>query len=111
MDRGIASMAVPTTEPTVVQLLACHWFANPQASDTADGMLRWWLPESEGVTLTQVTAGLAWLVEQGLIETKTSRDGRVRYRRNPAAKQAEFARLASPPTRTIRAPGGTPGGE
>lgn len=95
MEHGDFLMAAPLTEPRVVQLLSYHWCANPLASDSADGMHRWWLPESHAFTIGQVTAALTWMVGCGLLEEKATADGRIRYRRSSNASQAEFDRLAA----------------
>lgn len=87
-------MATPSSEPRLVQVLSSHWCVSPLASDTADGIQRWWLPISHGFTLQEVRAALAWMVSRGLVEENSTADGRVRYRRNPRASQLEFERLA-----------------
>jgi hypothetical protein len=63
----------------VVQELLAYWLAHPDASDTLDGICRWWLtgaryPES------LVDQTLVWLVEHGTVVAHRAADGRVRYR-------------------------------
>ena len=88
-------MPASSIEPRVVQLLSSHWCANPLASDTPDGMHRWWLPASHEFTLEQIDAALAWMVRRGLVLENTTADGRIRYCRSPSASQAELERLAA----------------
>ena len=57
---------------------------NPHASDTADGILEWWLlKQSISDEQTVVESALDMLVKQNLILFVTSADGRKHYYFNP----------------------------
>jgi len=63
----------------VVQELMAYWRAHPQASDTVEGICRWWFaagPSPQPV----VQRALAWLQEGGWVQAHRQADGRVRYR-------------------------------
>lgn len=61
--------------------LAHYFEANPLASDTAEGISRWWMPGEWGVTEAEVLEALVWLLREGVVEELIAADGRVRYRR------------------------------
>ena len=59
----------------VAQKLISYGIENPRASDTAEGIARWWI----GMPLEEVLPVLESLVELGIWE-KVGRDDRVLYR-------------------------------
>lgn len=62
-----------------VRQLTAYWLAHPHASDTLEGICRWWLSDaspSEPV----IEQALQWLLEHGVIAAHRAADGRVRYR-------------------------------
>ena len=62
-----------------VQELTAYWLRHPHASDTLEGISRWWLsasPFPEPV----VHQALAWLIESGVVAMQLAVDGRIRYR-------------------------------
>jgi Fe2+ or Zn2+ uptake regulation protein len=65
----------------VTQAIAAYLLANPQASDTAIGIARWWLPD-DAVSMDTVIAALNWMTDQEIIEARAAADGRTRYRRS-----------------------------
>lgn len=78
---------------TLVRVLAGYLHANPQASDTCDGALDWWLGPENGATWQQVQQALEVLVNLGVVVRVAAADGKVRYRcRN--TDTATLARLA-----------------
>lgn len=78
---------VTTTDdvnPALVRMLLLYLSRHPFASDTPQGMARWWLDDSAAVREATLLQALAWLEEQQLIERVTAPDGRVRFRRRAA---------------------------
>jgi len=72
-------MATPEDRNTVVEELLAYWLRHPHASDTLEGICRWWLAGA-AVPPPRVEAALAWLVERGAVAVYRSADGRSRYR-------------------------------
>lgn len=70
--------------------VALYISANPLASDTAEGIYRWWLGGAE-CSMDELLRALAWMKEQGLMEEQVALDGRARYRRS--ATDAELRRM------------------
>jgi len=68
---------VPTSgKPRIVYQILAYLTEHPQAQDTLEGILEWWLPEEQSKSRTgQVKEAL------GVLE-HTGRDGRVHYRMN-----------------------------
>jgi hypothetical protein len=64
-----------------VRALARYLLANPQACDTPDGILRWWLA-AYSVSMEELLSALEWMKQQGLVEELLAADGRLRYRRS-----------------------------
>jgi hypothetical protein len=62
-----------------VQALMAYWLAHPHASDTLEGICRWWL-NPDTLPAPRVEPALAWLVERGVVMIHRAADGRVRYR-------------------------------
>jgi len=61
----------------ILSYLAKH----PQASDTLEGIVEWWLIQQKIEYQTKVVRdALAELVERGLIVKEVTRDSRVHYR-------------------------------
>lgn len=85
----------------VVHALVTYLLAHPQASDTAEGIARWWLRTDATANSTLLQQALDWMEEQGLIERVVAGDGRVRWRRSEDADNFEraVARLGLPPGR------------
>jgi hypothetical protein len=85
----------------VVHALVAYLLAHPQASDTAEGIARWWLRADVPVNSTLLQQALDWMEGQGLIESVVAGDGRVRWRRSEDAAGFEraVAELGPPPGR------------
>jgi len=62
-----------------MQELTAYWLAHPDASDTLEGICKWWLT-GVPIPLALVEQALAWLTERGAVEANLAADGRVRYR-------------------------------
>jgi hypothetical protein len=74
MDEGLDLDAI-------VCALAQYLRANPQASDTAEGIRRWWFDTELEVTMKRLEIALGWLRDRRVIEEVRALDGRMRYRR------------------------------
>ena len=57
--------------------------AHPQASDSLEGIVSWWLPARFLAARELVQASLDRLVAQGLVERTRLADGTIVYRRPP----------------------------
>jgi hypothetical protein len=69
--------SLPSPAPEILEYLARH----PDAQDTIDGILHWWVLESCIRQWTpKIAETVAELVERGLLEQKCSGDGQVFYR-------------------------------
>jgi hypothetical protein len=73
---------------TIVRALAEVWLARPQASDTAEGIGRWWFDREGIVTNKELVNALEWMVRHELIAEVDAVDGRCRYCR--AASDDQF---------------------
>ena len=57
---------------------------HPDAQDTLQGIVEWWLLEQEIKSrITQVEQALSQLVEKGLVLENKRRDSQTRYKINP----------------------------
>ena len=69
-----------TDESGVAHLILAYLLANPDAQDTLEGIVEWWLLHQHILQQTHnVKQALAELTERGLITTRTGADSRVRY--------------------------------
>jgi len=66
--------------PAIVAALAQYLRLHPFASDTADGILRWWLG-SDFATMEELLMALDFLQRRHAVDVVTAADGRLRYRR------------------------------
>jgi hypothetical protein len=70
-------------EPGLAQLsdeILCYLRAHPQAADTVDGIVEWWLPrQRHDDAVNRVQHALDKLVARGLVEQMTLVDGTVLY--------------------------------
>lgn len=62
-----------------VQALTVYWLRHPHASDSLEGICRWWL-NTPPLPAPLVEQALVWLVERGVVVAQHAADGRVRYR-------------------------------
>ena len=58
--------------------------SNPHASDTLDGIGRWWLANDETISREDLSRALDKLVADGRFEIYTSPDGHCRWRKRHA---------------------------
>ena len=70
--------------------LARYMSANPLASDTPDGIYRWWLGPDHG-SMPKLLQALDWMKARGLMEEQVALDGRTRYRRTASDEQLDEA--------------------
>jgi hypothetical protein len=75
-----ANPSLPSPAPEILDYLATH----PEAQDTIDGILHWWVLDScIRSWAPRITETVAQLVERGFLEQKPSADGHVFYRVSP----------------------------
>lgn len=73
-------MSQIASQRELIGRLARYLRVNPLASDTREGIARWWLGV-DCVDPAILDDALAWLVVDGVVECVHAADGRVRYRR------------------------------
>jgi hypothetical protein len=62
---------------------------HPNAADTLEGILNWWLPRQRYETEQQrIAQSLEYLVMQGLVSKKVLSDGTILYLRNEEGREA-----------------------
>jgi hypothetical protein len=72
--------SLPSPAPEILDYLARH----PDAQDTIDGILHWWVLDSCLLQWApKITEAVAELVDRGFLERKPSPDGHVFYRVSP----------------------------
>jgi len=82
----------PRRSPIFYEILA-YFVDHPQAQDTVEGIVEWWLLEQRiKQATTQVKAALEQLVAEGLVIIREGTAGRVYYRVN-RQKLREIRRL------------------
>jgi len=62
-----------------VRALVAHWLSAPNASDTVEGILMWWLRD-RGLSEREVVQALDWLAARGVVVSSQAADRKVRYR-------------------------------
>jgi hypothetical protein len=82
----------------VVRSLARYFQDYPLASDTPEGIGRWWLEPSMSARQSTVIAALEWMTQHELVEQVRSTDGRVRYSRVDTEPDFEQRVLSLLPT-------------
>lgn len=72
--------SLPSPAPEILDYLARH----PDAQDTIDGILHWWVLDScIRSWAPKIADTVALLVEQGFLAEKSSGDGHIFYRVSP----------------------------
>jgi len=75
-----ADSSLPSPAPEILDYLARH----PDAQDTIDGILHWWVLDAcIRKWAPRIAQTVARLVERGFLEEKPSPDGHVFYRVSP----------------------------
>lgn len=69
------------TMPALVRQLLMYSRAHPDASDSADGIARWWLDPHVPVDVQALDEALEFLVARGAFAQRRATDGRRRFRR------------------------------
>ena len=65
-------------DPIVDEILS-YWRNHPNACDTVEGIMEWWLT-GRAVSRSEVEEALSKLVSRGLVIRQARKDGRVFYR-------------------------------
>lgn len=74
---------------TVVSQLNIYLREHPNSADTAEGITRWWFDAPLRPTTEQVSAALRWMQALGVVEALHAADGKVRYRLQRSAGDAD----------------------
>lgn len=91
-------------QPKISQQILAYLVEHPQAQDTLEGILHWWILEQELKNWRrEVEAALAELVAQGLVLERPAGDGRAHYRIN-RRKTAQVRALLKPTEETQAQP-------
>ena len=65
---------------TIIENIRCYLGLNPNAADTLDGVMKWWLSNGlRNVSKESVQEGLEFLLKQGVIKRSKSIDGKEIY--------------------------------
>jgi hypothetical protein len=76
-------------ESDVMEEILSYLRNHPNAADTLDGILNWWLPRQRYETeQKRIEQGLEHLVTQGLVSKKVLSDGTILYLRNEEGRKA-----------------------
>jgi len=73
----------PVEKAEIIRRIMGYMAEHPEAQDTLDGILHWWLLEREiKFQIEKVKEALSELVQRGLILEYKSEDSRIHYRMN-----------------------------
>lgn len=76
-----------STDAAVIRAIVRHLRRHPDAKDTAEGILAWWLPAGgTGLTVEDVQRAAATLCEQGWLEVRVFGPSRIVYGLNGARR-------------------------
>lgn len=80
-------------ESQIAYEILAYLAKNPDAQDTLDGIVEWWLlAQHIERHVAKVKSALTELISQGLIEERRSEDSRIYYRLN-RRKEKEIANM------------------
>ena len=98
-----------STTPALVRQLLMYTHEKPNASDSAQGIARWWLDPRVCVDLRALGEALEFLVDRGVFAERLAADGRRSYRRigSDAQLQQLLAELEAGSAAGSNNPGGT----
>lgn len=85
----------------IVRTLACYLDSHPNASETLLGIERWWLEPHMSVRHSDLAQALQWLERNGLMQSTTAADGRVRYSRADAGSPGNTSASANFESRVL----------
>ena len=78
------------TVSEIAQAIAAYVEKNPEAQDTLDGIVQWWLPEAQHQTRTAlIKEALDELVAAGLITAHKAKDAQIFYRATRRASTSD----------------------
>ncbi len=69
---------------SIVKQLSGYWRDHPEASDTAHGILQWWLAPPAKPPQNLLQAALDWMLACGVVDALHAADGRIHFRRHHA---------------------------
>ena len=94
-------------QPAIASDILAYLVEHPQAQDTLEGILMWWLMEQRIKQLTsEVKSALEELVAEGLVLEHQSAVGQIRYGINSEKIEQVRARLRPVKKRSKRRPPG-----
>jgi Fe2+ or Zn2+ uptake regulation protein len=74
----------------IAQAIAAYVERNPEAQDTLEGIIQWWLPEAHHQARTaQIKEALDELVAAGLITAHKAKDAQILYRATRPATELD----------------------
>src|SRR5215204_5786004 len=84
-------------EREICHYILAYLYDNPEAGDTFDGIVEWWLLDQKIKFETRnVSEAVARLVVEGLIEAHEESDSRIIYKMNRTREQAIRTMLSQP---------------
>jgi hypothetical protein len=93
-----SSPRLPSPGPEILDYLATQ----PNAQDTIDGILHWWVLDTYvRKCAPKIAETVAQLVERGFLEEKSSSDGKIFYHVSPlylSTLEQSQSRISRPPT-------------
>jgi Fe2+ or Zn2+ uptake regulation protein len=74
----------------IAEAIAAYVEKNPEAQDTLEGIIQWWLPEAHHQARTsQIREALDDLVAEGLITAHKAKDAQILYRATRRASEPD----------------------
>lgn len=63
----------------LINAIALYLKAHPNAADSVEGIMQWWLPQQNPVDMNDLQQALDYLAETGAVSRTVLLDGRVLY--------------------------------